>query len=208
MSSNSTNENLNDDQEQVSDQISDNADIEQNMDNNQEEQALSFEEKVDKLTVELEKALDEVATHKDTAVRAKAESENIRRRAEREVSNASKFALEKFAKEILGVVDSLEKALEHPVESDAQTAMREGIELTYKLLIDTLAKFAIAQISPLGEAFDPGLHEAMVMQESEEHEPNTVMQVVQMGYSLNGRLIRPARVIVSKGKPVSIDEKV
>ena len=166
-----------------------------------------FDEKVESLTAELEKALEEVETHKDVAIRAKAESENIRRRAEREISNASKFALEKFAKEILAVVDSLEKALEHPVEGEAQTAMREGIELTYKLLTDTLNKFAIEQISPLGEAFDPGLHEAMVMQESDEHEPNSVMHVIQMGYSLNGRLIRPARVIVSKGKSPEIDQK-
>lgn len=169
---------------------------------------LDFEAEVERLTGELEKALGDAETHKDVAVRAKAESENIRRRAEREISNASKFALEKFAKEILAVVDSLEKALEHPVENETQTAMREGVELTYKLLIDTLNKFAVEQITPLGEAFDPGLHEAMVMQESEEHEPNTVMHVVQMGYSLNGRLIRPARVVVSKGKPANIDEKV
>lgn len=173
----------------------------------QPEQELSFEEKVDALTAELEKALEEVETHKDVAIRAKAESENIRRRAEREISNASKFALEKFAKEILAVVDSLEKALEHPVEGEAQIAMREGIELTYKLLTDTLNKFSIEQISPEGDAFDPGLHEAMVMQESAEHEPNTVMHVIQMGYSLNGRLIRPARVIVSKGQSPEIDQQ-
>lgn len=172
-----------------------------------EEQKLTFEEQVETLTAELEAALEDAATHKDTAIRAKADSENIRRRAEREISNASKFALEKFAKEILAVVDSLEKALEHPVENDAQTAMREGIELTYKLLIDTLNKFSIQQISPLGDAFDPGLHEALVMQESEEHEPNSVMHVIQMGYSLNGRLIRPARVIVAKGKAPEIDQK-
>ena len=170
-------------------------------------QELTFEEKVDTLTAELEKALEEAETHKDVAIRAKAESENIRRRAEREISNASKFALEKFAKEILAVVDSLEKALEHPVEGEAQTAMREGIELTYKLLTDILAKFSIEQISPVGDAFDPGLHEAMVMQESAEHEPNTVMHVIQTGYSLNGRLIRPARVIVSKGQSPEIDQQ-
>jgi len=173
----------------------------------QAEQKLTFEEQVETLTAELDKALDEAETHKDIAIRAKAESENIRRRAEREITNASKFALERFAKEILAVVDSLEKALEHPVENEAQTSMHEGLELTYKLLTDTLNKFAIEQITPLGETFDPGLHEAMVMQESEEHEPNSVMHVVQTGYSLNGRLIRPARVIVAKGKTPQIDEK-
>lgn len=172
-----------------------------------EEQLLTNEEQIECLTKEIEEALEQVETHKDVAIRAKAESENIRRRAEREISNASKFALEKFAKEILVVVDSLEKALEHPVEGDAQTAMHDGIELTYKLLIDTLNKFSIKQISPLGESFDPGLHEALVMQESEEHEPNSVMHVVQTGFSLNDRLIRPARVVVAKGKAPKIDEK-
>ncbi|WP_444996056.1 nucleotide exchange factor GrpE [Aliikangiella sp. IMCC44359] len=190
--------------------MSDNEDLqsaEENQEVAPEEQKLTFEEQVETLTAELNKALEEAETHKDVAVRAKAESENIRRRAEREVSNASKFALERFAKEILAVVDSLEKALEHPVEGEAQTSMKEGIELTYKLLIDTLNKFSIEQIDPLGDAFDPGLHEAMVMQESAEHEPNSVMNVIQMGYSLNGRLIRPARVIVAKGKSPEIDEK-
>jgi molecular chaperone GrpE len=173
----------------------------------QEEQLLTFEEQVECLTKEIEQALDDVEKHKDIAVRAKAESENIRRRADREVTNASKFALERFAREVLAVVDSLEKALELPVESDAQKSMHEGIQLTYKLLIDTLNKFSIEQISPLGDLFDPGVHEALVMQESEEHEPNSVMHVVQMGYSLNGRLIRPARVVVAKGKAPEIDQK-
>jgi len=173
---------------------------------NQLEGELSFEEQVAALSEQLDSALKDADTHKDTALRAKAEADNIRRRAEREVSNASKFALERFAKEILGVVDSLEKALEQPAEGDAQIAMHEGIQLTYKLLLDTLKKFSIEQISPLGESFDPGLHEAMVMQESDEHEPNSVMMVVQTGYQLNGRLIRPARVIVAKGKSAPIDE--
>jgi len=173
----------------------------------QGEQLLTFEEQVECLTKEVEQALEDAEKYKDTAVRAKAESENIRRRAEREVSNASKFALEKFAKEILAVVDSLEKALEQKAEDDAQKAMHDGIEMTYKMLVDTLSKFSIQQISPMGDAFDPALHEALVMQESEEHEPNSVMHVVQMGYSLNGRLIRPARVVVAKGKTPEIDQK-
>ncbi len=180
--------------------------VEQAASENQPSDDLSFEQQVAALSEQLDSALKQANTHKDTALRAKAETENIRRRAEREVSSASKFALERFAKEILDVVDSLEKALEHPAESKAQSAMHEGIELTYKLLLDTLNKFHIQQISPLGENFDPGLHEAMVMQESDEHEPNSVMMVVQAGYQLNGRLIRPARVIVAKGKAASIDE--
>ncbi len=180
----------------------------QNQEESLEESSLSFEQQVEALTGQLDKLQLEVDTHKDTAVRAKAESENIRRRAEREISNASKFALEKFAREILSVVDSLEKALELPADEDGQVkATREGVELTYKLLVATLEKFSIQQISPVGESFNPELHEAMVMQESDEHEPNSVMNVIQMGYSLNGRLIRPARVIVAKGKSPEIDQK-
>ena len=175
--------------------------------NTQDAGDLSLEQQVAELSEKLEAAIELSNTHKDSTLRAKAEADNIRRRAEREVSNASKFALERFAKEILGVVDSLEKGLELPVEGDAQKAMHEGIELTYKLMLDTLKKFSIEQISPLGDNFNPELHEAMVMQESEEHEPNSVMNVIQLGYQLNGRLIRPARVIVSKAKAVSIDEK-
>jgi molecular chaperone GrpE len=192
--------------------MSENGDIqnpdEQSEQSNEAEQneAVSFEQQVAELSEQLDAALKQADSHKDNALRAKAEADNIRRRAEREVSNASKFALERFAKEILGVVDSLEKALEQPVEGDSQVAMHEGIQLTYKLLLDTLNRFSIEQISPLGESFDPGLHEAMVMQESDEHEPNSIMMVVQAGYQLNGRLIRPARVIVSKGKSGSINE--
>ncbi|MFT6732023.1 MAG: molecular chaperone GrpE [Polaribacter sp.] len=168
--------------------------------------SLTLEEQIIELNEALANAEANALSNKDAALRSKAETENIRRRTEKEVSNASKFALERFAKEILGVVDSLEKALELPVEDESQKAMYEGIELTYKLMVDTLKKFSIEQISPLGEHFDPALHEAMIMQESEEHEPNSVMMVIQPGYQLNGRLIRPARVIVAKGKAPSIDE--
>lgn len=179
----------------------------ESVDEAQQSEELSSEQQVASLTEQLEAALKDAESHKDSALRAKAEADNIRRRAEREVSNASKFALERFAKEILAVVDSLEKALETKTDDETQKAMHEGISLTHKLFLDTLKKFNVEQISPLGESFDPSLHEAMVMQESEEHEPNSVMMVVQTGYQLNGRLIRPARVIVAKGKVASIDEK-
>lgn len=172
---------------------------------NAESLGLSLEDQITALSAELENAQQEAANQRDIAIRSVAESENVRRRAEREVSNASKFALERFAKEILGVVDSLEKALEMPAEEASLKAMREGIELTHKLMLDTLSKFSIEQISPLGLSFNPELHEAMVMQESPEHEPGTVIFVVQTGYSLSGRLIRPARVVVSKGPAPSIN---
>ena len=194
-------------EEQVDAVVEDSADATEQNQSNDSNEELSFEEQVAALNEQLELAQTESDSHKDTALRAKAETDNIRRRTEREVSNASKFALERFAKEILGVVDSLEKALEQPAEGEAQESMKQGIELTHKLLLDTLNKFSIEQISPLGESFDPGLHEAMVMQESDEHEPNSVMMVVQTGFQLKGRLIRPARVIVAKGKATPIDEK-
>lgn len=174
---------------------------------NASDSKLSLEDQIAALTEQLEAAQTDANTHKDTALRAKAETDNIRRRTEREVSNASKFALERFAKELLDVVDSLEKALETPAEGEAQESMKQGIELTHKQMMDTLKKFQIEQISPVGESFDPAQHEAMVMQESEEHESNSVMMVIQAGYQLNGRLIRPARVIVAKGKAAPVDEK-
>lgn len=167
----------------------------------------TFEAQLTALQTALSEATQAAESHRDMAVRAQAEAENIRRRAERDVSNASKFALERFAKEILAVVDSLEKALEVPMADESHAPVREGIELTYKLLLDTLSRFSIEQVAALGESFDPGLHEAMVMQESDEHAPNSVMHVIQHGYVLNGRLIRPARVIVAKGKAANIDEK-
>jgi molecular chaperone GrpE len=197
----SNNEDIQNPEAQPEEQVQDNAAP-------QEEQKLTLEEQIECLTKEIEQVQQDAETHKDAAIRAKAEAENIRRRAEREVSNASKFALEKFSKELLAVVDSLEKALEHPAQDDAQKAARSGVELTYKLMVDTLAKFSVEQISPLGDVFDPSLHEALVMQESAEHDPNCVMDVIQNGYSLNGRLIRPARVVVAKGQAPEIDQTV
>jgi molecular chaperone GrpE len=167
----------------------------------------NLERKIAELEKTLEISKAALLFEKDNALRSKAETENIRRRTEKEKANANKFALERFAKEILSVVDSLEKALELPVDEHNQNAVHEGIELTYKLMIDTLKKFSIEAISPLGDRFNPELHEAMLMQETEEHEHNSVMSVIQAGYQLNGRLIRPARVIVAKGKKTTIDEK-
>ncbi|WP_227370431.1 nucleotide exchange factor GrpE [Halomonas sp. M20] len=143
---------------------------------------------------ELEQALGEA---KDQALRAAAESQNVRRRAEQDVDKARKFALEKFVKELLPVVDSLEKALE-AMNDGASEVHREGVSMTLKLQLDVLAKFGVEAIDPQGEPFDPQYHEAMTMVPSGDVEPNTVMDVIQKGYVLNGRLIRPAMVVVSK----------
>ncbi len=133
----------------------------------------------------------------EKSVRAMAEVDNIRRRTEREVSNAHRYALEKFATSLLPVADSLEQALQLATQH-GDDAMREGMALTTKLFIDTLDKHGVKQIDPLGEVFNPQLHEAVAMQPSDTAEPNTVMSVFQKGYELNDRVIRPARVIVVK----------
>jgi len=130
-------------------------------------------------------------------MRAKAEIENIRRRAEQDVARAHKYALEKFVKELIAVVDSLEHAL---AAEGAENAVREGVELTYKMFLDVLAKHGVKQIDPVNEKFNPENHEAMSMQPSADVEPNTVLAVYQKGYLLNDRLVRPARVVVSKAE--------
>ncbi|MCE9681124.1 nucleotide exchange factor GrpE [Halomonas alkalisoli] len=143
---------------------------------------------------ELEESLAEA---KDQMLRTAAEAQNVRRRAEQEAEKARKFALERFVKELLPVVDSLEKALEAMGE-DASEAHREGVAMTLKMQHDVLGKFGVEAVDPQGEPFDPQYHEAMAMVPNPELEPNSVMEVMQKGYVLNGRLVRPAMVVVSQ----------
>ncbi len=133
-------------------------------------------------------------------LRMQAELENTRRRAAADVEKAHKFGLEKFAAELLPVIDSLEMGLAAAEGSDHEIAekLREGTELTLKMFAGVLEKFGVKEVNPLGETFNPELHQAMTMQPSDEHEPNTVTAVMQKGYVLNERLIRPAMVMVSK----------
>lgn len=135
----------------------------------------------------------------EKAMRATAELENVRRRAERDIANAHRFGLEKFVSSLLAVVDSLEQAL-LLVDKDSQGNMVEGLQLTLKLLLDAIEKQGVEQIDPIGAIFDPQEHEAMSMQESPGALPNSVVAVFQKGYKLNDRVIRPARVIVAKAK--------
>jgi len=128
--------------------------------------------------------------------RSVAELENVKRRAEKDVQSAHKFALEKFSQDLLAVKDSLELGLSTE-DADADK-LREGTDLTLKMLSQVLEKFNIVEINPVGESFDPNHHQAMTMQSSNEYEPNTVIAVMQKGYLLNDRLLRPAMVIVSK----------
>lgn len=132
----------------------------------------------------------------DRYLRAAAEVENVRKRATRDVEHARKYALENFGRELLSVKDTLEMGLEAAESADADS-LREGSAATLKLLATTLERFGISEIDPEGEPFDPEQHEAMTMQPSADVEPGSVLTVIQKGYSLNGRLLRPARVIVA-----------
>lgn len=155
---------------------------------------------VEALQAELAKLTDELAEAQDQALRVAAEAQNIRRRADKDVENARKFALERFASELLPVVDNLERAMD--AADREQTVVKpllEGVELTYKSFLDVLQKFQIQQLDPAGEPFDPQLHEAMSMVDNPDVEPNTVLHVMQKGYTLSGRLLRAAMVMVSKG---------
>jgi molecular chaperone GrpE len=134
---------------------------------------------------------------RDQALRALAELENVRKRAQRDVENAHRFALEKFAQELLPVKDSLDLAIESAGRADA-AALVEGQAATQRLLIKALERGGIVEINPVGEPFDANLHEAIAAQPSETAEPNSVLAVVQRGYTLNGRLLRAARVIVAR----------
>ncbi|MBL4942496.1 MAG: nucleotide exchange factor GrpE [Colwellia sp.] len=172
-------------------------------------EAISLEqERINELELALATAKATVADQKDSVIRAKAEVDNIRRRAAQDVEKARKFALEKFASEMLTSVDNLERAVGSiDKEDDHQKALVEGVELTLQGLTTSLEKFGVKAIDPKDQPFNPELHQAMSMQEVPDVAPNTVIAVMQKGYELNGRLIRPAMVMVSKAAP-SVDVKI
>lgn len=167
----------------------------------------------DDLSARVSELEEQLAAAQDQALRAAADVQNARRRAEQEIEKAHKFALERFAGDLLPLLDSLERGMELSDANDpAIKPMREGMELTLKMFADTLSRFQIAPVDPHGEPFNPELHQAMAMEERDSVEPNTVIRVFQKGYTLSGRLLRPAMVVVSKpptAKPdtPSIDEK-
>lgn len=159
---------------------------------------------------ELETALSEaqatIKEQQDSVLRARADVENARRRAKMEVEKARKFALERFAGELLPVVDNLERAIElTDGENETVKPLLEGVEMTHKSFLSTIEKFGLSLIDPQGETFNPDLHQAMSMQESADHAPNTVMAVMQKGYQINGRLLRPAMVMVSRAPSGGVD---
>ncbi|MCO3184844.1 nucleotide exchange factor GrpE [Pseudomonas aeruginosa] len=163
------------------------------------------------LTARVQELEEQMAAAQDQALRMVADLQNVRRRAEQDVEKAHKFALEKFAGDLLAVVDTLERGLEMSDPNDeAIKPMREGMELTLKMFDDTLRRYQVEALNPEGEPFNPEQHQAMAMQESASAEPGSVLKVFQKGYLLNGRLLRPAMVVVSKAPaeaPPSIDEQ-
>lgn len=147
----------------------------------------------------LEDARNKADEHWNQLLRTQAEMENLKKRSQRDIENAHKFALEKFFQELLPVRDSMELGINAAQGENVDPAtLQEGMDLTLKMFVAVMDKFGIEEINPVDEKFNPDLHQAMSMQEVEGKEPNTVLAVVQRGYQLNGRLIRPAMVIVAR----------
>ena len=140
----------------------------------------------------------DLAAAQDAALRAQADAVNMQRRAEQEIEKARKFALERICGDLLSVVDNLERALESAGDSEGSASLLEGVELTRKGFMDVLVKYGVQVVDPMGEPFDPETAQAMSLVEQPDAEPNSVIAVMQKGYTLNGRLLRPAMVMVSK----------
>jgi len=149
------------------------------------------------LRAALESAEQAGAAARDAQLRALAELDNVRKRAQRDIENAQRYALERFAAELLGVRDSLELAAKSAAAADARSLVA-GQQATLQLLVSAFDRFSIERIDPLGAPFDPALHEAVAVQESATAPADSVLQVLQSGYQLNGRLLRPARVVVAR----------
>lgn len=167
------------------------------------------EQQIESLQKELIATREQADQNWQKLLLAKADMENLRRRTEKELENAHRFALEKFSKELLQVLDSLEMGLKTSESaSDNLESMRQGMALTLKQFLTTLEKFNVVQIDPQGQPFDPAKQQAMSMQPSADVPPNTVLHVFQKGYELNGRLIRPAMVVVSQAVAPQPEKKI
>ncbi len=161
------------------------------------------------LEQKLEQAVNAATEEKDRALRTVAEMENLRRRTAQDVEKAHKFALEKFATELLPVLDNLERTIQvADKQNEAVKPLLEGVELALKSMANSVAKFGVIAIDPQGQSFDPNQHQAMSMVENADVAPNTVIAVMQKGYELNGRVIRPAMVMVSKAPAASVNIEV
>lgn len=156
--------------------------------------------RVQELEEQLKTQIEDAANkEQDILLRSRAEIENLRRRTEQDVEKAHKFALEKFSKDILNTIDNLERALATPAnkEDESVKALFDGVELTLKELVSTVGRFGVEAVGVVGEAFNPDLHQAISMQPAEGFETNQISVVLQKGYTLNGRVIRPAMVMVA-----------
>ncbi|MBR9727310.1 nucleotide exchange factor GrpE [Shewanella intestini] len=195
-----SNESNIDPQEQVEDVINTEIEADEATETSLMDELTQANFRIEELEQQLAESQAALAERKDVELRAAAETQNIRSRAAQEVEKARKFALEKFANELLPVIDNMERALQgaNP-EDEATKAIHEGVELTMKGFLTTVEKFGVKQIDPQGEAFNPDHHQAIGMQPSPEFPANTVMMVMQKGYILNERLLRPAMVMVSQG---------
>jgi len=173
-----------------------------------EAESAAIEKSADELSVLLDAAQKKVDEHHEKLMRVHAEMDNLKRRHTQELEKAHKFALDKFVNELLPVWDSLELGNAAAQDDAADVSkLREGTELTLKMLDGVMGKFGVEQVDPDGDAFNPDLHQAISMQPRDDVEANTVIGVIQKGYSLNGRLVRPAMVVVSQlGTPPTIDE--
>jgi len=187
--------------------------LQQAVDNAAEENAEAAEAAPESSpSADLEALQAKVQEFQEQVLRSQAEMQNVRRRAENDVEKAHKFAVEKFVKELLPVVDSLEKAVEstegHDSSGDLVASIRQGVELTLDMFLSGLKKFNVERLNPVGEPFDPQYHEAMSMVPAPNAEPNSVVAVMQKGYLLNGRVVRPAMVMVAKPQDApKIDEQ-
>lgn len=179
------------------DEMAQNADngipSEEKLETNEESNAL-----LENLRTQLESEKQKSLENRDLALRAQAEMENLRKRTTRDIENAHKYALEKFVNELLPILDSMEMAINAAETAEKVSDIREGMELTLKMFSSAVEKFGVKPLQPEGEKFNPELHEAVSMQEIEGKESGTVVSIMQKGYELNGRLVRPAMVIVAK----------
>lgn len=194
----------------MNDHTADQAD-EQNSDSgfNMEHDLDTAEMSLDEALGRLAEAEALIAGHQTEVLRLHADAQNIRRRAEQDIEKAHKYGQERLLSELLPVIDNLERALQAAGTDDNEllTALKQGVELTLKSFVDCLRKFNVEVLDPVGEPFDPLFHQAIGMLESNTAEPDSVLSVMQKGYSLNGRVLRPAMVMVARAPAASIDTR-
>jgi molecular chaperone GrpE len=184
-----------------------NSDSDFNLD--QEQSLGSAEMTLDEALSKLTEAEVLIAGHQTEVLRLHADAQNIRRRAEQDIEKAHKYGQERLLSELLPVIDNLERALQASGTDDNELllALKQGVELTLKSFVDCLRKFNVEMLDPVGEPFDPLFHQAIAMVESKTAEPDSVLSVMQKGYSLNGRVLRPAMVVVARAPAASIDTR-